>query len=86
MMLVSNGATYTHMNACNVTYNEARLDGGGLHVSGGATVLAHTTFANNIAAGRGGAVVYWQQSFVSGKPALHSCVSLNIFVLSICRC
>lgn len=69
MYLASTDARCMQMEACNITSNSAGKDGGGLHVSNGAVVLAHSTFASNSADGRGGAVVYMQESFMSGMPA-----------------
>ena len=66
MLLESNDATYTSMSACNVMSNRADQDGAGLHLSGGATVFANSTFANNTAGDQGGALFYSEQCFASG--------------------
>lgn len=78
MLLQSSDATYTSINACNVTSNTADQDGGGLHLSGGATIIANSTFFNNTAGRRGGAVLYGEQCF-AGKPA-HTLQRLVVLV------
>ena len=72
MLLTSNDATSTSMNACDITSNSAGLDGGGLKVTGGATMLANSTFVNNSAGGQGGALMYTQQCFLPGQSAFCS--------------
>lgn len=71
MLLTSNDATYTSMNACNITSNSAGSDGGGFRVMGGATMLANSTFGDNSAGGRGGALMYTQQCFLPGMSAVY---------------
>lgn len=81
VLLTSNDATYTSMNACSITSNYAGADGGGMTVVGSATVLANTTFADNSAGGQGGALMYTQQCFLPGVSALDSCAAHNLSVL-----
>lgn len=67
MLLASNSVTYTSINACSLTNKTAGLDGAGLNVAGGATVLTNSTFASNQAGGQGGGLSYAQQCFAAGK-------------------
>ena len=81
VLLTSNDATVTRMNACNITSKSAGSDGGGLRVMGGATMLTNSTFVNNSAGGRGGAMMYTQQCFLPGMSALRSYAAEKLSVM-----
>jgi len=65
--LAANGATLSNITHTEFNSNTAGADGGGLNVTGGATVLTGNIFIGNSAAGLGGAVAYTKQCFFAGK-------------------
>ena len=71
--LAANGATLSNITNTEFNSNTAGADGGGLNVTGGATVLTRNIFVANSAAGRGGAVAYTKQCFASGKKGFWCC-------------
>ena len=64
--LAANGATLSNISDSEFTSNSAGEDGGGLNVTGGATVLTGNTFVGNHAGRQGGAVAYDKQCFTAG--------------------
>ncbi len=65
--LAANGATLSNITDTEFNANTAGAGGGGLNVTGGATVLTGNIFVENSAAGLGGAVAYTKQCFFAGN-------------------
>lgn len=58
-----NGVTLATLRDCQLTANAARIGGGAVAVSGGATYTSGNTLDKNTAVGRGGAMMYRKDCF-----------------------
>ena len=73
MCVSGTGVTLANISGCTVAHNTALLDGGGLYLDGGATLLTNNTFQDNYALmGRGGAAAYIKECFATAGGSLNA--------------